>query len=238
MNKKRNDLKNSVEWINGLEEKRRKRILNLINLEGTFRLQGIEILNIKVFVNFITKEFENGIDENNIISKLLKAGIDKECANILVEYSQSMMLETQGIRIVKDMSIENFEEVLIFILNKIHLYREINFIPFEEFTESLKFKNEVEAKLVLRLINTYFNRIKSREMTIENVRDIFIKIHELDISYVNLFANIIKENLDELRNAYIVFTMNRMQDFMDNFEEDDDYEEDGEQEDDDEKLHE
>lgn len=233
MNKKRNDLKNSVEWINGLQEKKRKRILDIIDSGGTFRLQEIEILNIKVFVNFITKEFENGIDEKNIISKLLKAGIEEECANILVNYSQYIMLEISAIKIIKDMSIEHFEEVLTFILNKIHLYREIYFIPFEEFTESLKFKNEVEARSVLRLINTYFNKTISREMTIENVKDIFIKIHELDVSYVNIFENIIKENLEELRKAYIIFKINGIQAFIDGFEDDEDYEED-----EDEKSHE
>lgn len=207
--------KSVINWYNELEDKKRNRILNLIQVDGIFRLDDNEIEMIKGMFQFVCKEIENGIDEEKIINKLLKNGIEKDDAEIFVEYASVNKGEMTASELINNMSIDKYNKILCFVVNKIHLYREINFIPFEEFIEECDFKNEIEAKIVLKLLNTYINRIIERDMTIENIVDKLTKVNNVNQDYISLFKSIITENLNELRMASLMFKLTKVEAYID-----------------------
>lgn len=205
-----NSIKNMILWFNKLEENKKVEILNYVEINSIFKLQDEELTHIKVFREYVRELIMQQDDKIIIMERLTKSGFEEDSARKLLYATDKYINITNDSKSIINMEPSRFEELIKFIISKVILYREFNYIPFNKFVEEFNFINKKEANEALRYIHHNIILIVSRKISLETSKEMLTRQYDIPEEMVDIFYKGVNDNIKELREAYLFQRLNEV----------------------------
>lgn len=204
-----NDINGLAEWFNNLEYKKQLNIYNYINDYDELKLNSEDENFFDELINKINEiVLDQTIENSNFIQILIEAGFEKFFANTLINYSKLCTEIFNDSIVIKELTPQQLDSVVKFIINNMAIYKNYEEISYEIFVETCGFKDNDSAGKTIRFINNMIYKVCNHELSPEILRNKLIEEYKIPEQLSDIIIENIKDKLFELEKAHFLEKIN------------------------------
>ncbi|WP_366924784.1 hypothetical protein MFMK1_001784 [Metallumcola ferriviriculae] len=207
---KTNGLENVVEWFYNLSENKRDDILDVLNHGSIISLDSETQKMLKKLRDKVIHQIRELEEKKKVLKYLTGSGVKKDEAKVIYKYCRSVKPQLEDSIAIKKMNSDAFYDVVEFIINKVFVYKEYKYYPFNELVRLGDFQKTDEAGQSLRFLFNMISLVCKREVRPSTLEQILIKDFDLSQELADIVTESVQVNLDEIQKTYLVSTIDEL----------------------------
>lgn len=208
-----NNIQEICEWFNLVESNEQVVILDFL----TDKSQDLSLINeenrsnlLQLVTSVVNVIVEKNDDREIIIKFLLDCGLDRIIVNALYSFCRPLAMPNLDAKLVAGMNKENVRKIADFIINKVIIYKDYKLIPFNHFVELTGINDNEKANRILRFIKNLYTDVSGRKYSLSMLDNKLNLEYKLPSELTEVIVDLIKQNLVELQQAYMLDQMNKL----------------------------
>jgi len=213
-----------IELSNKLDDKQKDEFMKHISFMAFFPEKEI-FYKFKALCKEIVKLISEGHEKDIILHKLTVAGMEEEVGNIFFKYCSSILNPLRECQIINSLELDGLKNIMNFIINKMFIYREYMHYPFSTIVTTGNFRNKAEAQKVLRFLHKTVFQVARRDISPDTLKLILLNDYDLSPNSVDIITDLLKSHASELHQAQLFYTIDEVDDKLEELLEDEDEDE-------------